>query len=356
MKTFHCDHCNQQVFFENVVCERCGYMLGFLVDLGEISAFEPDGNGFWRSLDANTGGRSYTQCHNYAVERVCNRMIPLDDADPLCQSCQLTTVIPSMHSDRNRTLWYRLESAKRRLLYALWGLGLPVVSHQVDPETGLSFEFKETTNSEPEIHTGHSDGVITVNIAEADDAYRAKVRAQMKEPYRTLLGHFRHEIGHYYFMRLMHDGPQLDRCRELFGDDRQNYGAALQRHYEQGPPPNWEASYISSYASTHPYEDWAETWAHYLHMIATLETADACGLSLAPGHPDEPSMEADTDDEVNLSFNEMIDRWFSLTYVLNNLNRSMGLQDAYPFTLPQPVIDKLRVIHRVIRTNSQLPQ
>ncbi len=355
MKTFHCDHCNQQVFFENVVCERCGHMLGFVVDVDEISAFEPDGNGFWRSLAPHTSGRSYRMCHNYAVEHVCNCMIPLESPESLCQSCQLTTIIPTLHSNRNRELWYRLESAKRRLLYSLRELGLPVVSHQEDPDAGLSFEFKENTDSEPQIHTGHSDGVITLNIAEADDAYREKARTQMKEPYRTLLGHFRHEIGHYYFMRLMHEGPHMDRCRQLFGDERDDYGRAIQRHYEQGPPANWETSYISSYATMHPFEDWAETWAHYLHMVSTLETADACGLNLIPSNPTEPALIAEPEDAENQSFSAMIERWFALTYALNSLNRSMGQNDAYPFALAAPVIEKLRFVHRVIRASSQYP-
>lgn len=350
MKTFHCDHCQQQVFFENVLCERCGHMLGFVEDLGEISAFEPADDGVWRSLDPHAEGRCYKQCQNYALERVCNRMIPLEDPNALCQSCRLTVVIPSLDTEQNREYWYRLEQAKRRLSYTLMELGLPLVSRQDDPEQGLAFEFLANTGDGPAVHTGHCDGVITLNIAEADDAYREKTRAQMHEPYRTLLGHFRHEIGHYYFMRLMHEGPLMDACRALFGDERADYGQALQRHYDQGPPPQWDSHYISAYATMHPFEDWAETWAHYLHMIDTLETATACGLSLSPANAQEPSM--DTTDQATLSFNAMIERWIPLTYVLNSLNRSMGLPDGYPFTLAQPVIDKLRFIHRVIRRSA----
>jgi hypothetical protein len=335
------------VFFENVLCERCGHMLGFVEDLGEISAFEPDDGGFWRSLDPNAGGHSYKQCQNYALERVCNRMIPLTEPDNLCQSCRLTTVIPTLHSEQSRESWYRLEQAKRRLRYTLVELGLPLVSRQDDPERGLAFEFRASTSETPTVHTGHCDGVITLNIAEADDAYREKIRSQMHEPYRTLLGHFRHEIGHYYFMRLMREGPMMDACRALFGDERADYAQALQRHYEQGPPAPWESHYISAYATMHPFEDWAETWAHYLHMFDTLETATACGLSLNPPHAQEPSMEAA--DPASLGFDAMIKRWIPLTYVLNSLNRSMGLPDGYPFTLAPPVIDKLRFIHRVIR-------
>ncbi len=347
MKTFHCDACGQQVFFENVRCEACGHLLGYVPGLVEVVAFEPDPQGFWRSLH-DGGAGSYKQCHNYAVENVCNWMLPAEDPGSLCSSCRLTQVIPGLEQEESRQRWFQVERAKRRLYYTLALLGLPLASRQDDPLQGLAFEFREQREGGPAVHTGHSDGVITLNLAEADDAYREKVRTELGEPYRTLLGHFRHESGHYYFMRLMREGPLLDACRELFGDDREDYGEALQRHYQSGPPAQWEQAYVSAYATMHPYEDWAESWAHYLHMVDTLETAQSCGLSLAPAHPDQPSLSADGDEVANAGFNDLIGRWFPLTYVLNSLNRSLGLQDGYPFTLATPVIDKLRFIHRVI--------
>ena len=357
LKTFHCTHCNQQVFFENVHCESCDSTLGYLEDGDDISAFAPDDDGAWRALPADSSGRRYKSCHNYAVERVCNRMIPWEDPQALCQSCRLTTIIPSLESEQNRTYWYRLERAKRRMLYTLAQLDLPIVSRHDDPECGLTFEFLEYVSGGPPVHTGHNDGLITINIAEADHAHRANARVQMEESYRTLLGHFRHEIGHYYFMRLMEneESPLLAQCRALFGDDRIDYAAAMQRHYENGPPADWQASFISSYATMHPYEDWAETWAHYMHMVDTLETAAACGMALSPEHPEEPSMLAEPLDAEASRFRDMIERWFPLTYALNSLNRSMGTRDSYPFTLNQPVQDKLRFVHHVIRTKGAGP-
>ncbi len=363
LKTFHCTHCGQQVFYENVLCERCGSTLGFIEDAGhdaaggidDLSAFQPAGDGTWQRLPADSAGRRYKQCHNYAVEQVCNRMIPADDPQALCPSCRLTTVIPSLALPQNRHYWYKLERAKRRMLYTLRQLDLPVVSRHDDPARGLAFEFLETLDGGPIVHTGHCDGLITINVAEADDAHRASTRVQMEERYRTLLGHFRHEIGHYYFMRLMEDGPLIDECRALFGDDRIDYQAALQRHYDDGPPEDWQASCISAYATMHPYEDWAETWAHYMHMVDTLETAAACGMALTPDDPAEPAMPAGPLDPDTRSFRDMIARWFPLTYALNSLNRSMGTRDSYPFTLNQPVLDKLRFVHRAIRTRGQGP-
>lgn len=357
LKNFHCDNCNHHVFYENVRCERCSHVLGFVEDSGQINAFVPDGVDTWRSLAPDMEDRRYRQCHNYAVHKVCNRMIPCEDPQTLCQSCRLTTIIPSLASDRNRKYWYRLERAKRRMLYTLEQLDLPVVPRHEDPERGLAFEFLEYVSGGTPVHTGHNDGLITINIAEADDAHRASTRVQMDERYRTLLGHFRHEIGHYYFMRLVENGPMIDACRALFGDDRLDYGAALQRHYDSGPPDNWHASYVSAYATMHPYEDWAESWAHYMHMVDTLETAAACGMALEPENPIEPSMSAeplDADADAP-SFREMIERWLPLTYALNRLNRSMGTRDSYPFTLTPPVLRKLRFVHRVIRTGGLGP-
>jgi hypothetical protein len=328
-------------------------VLGYHEDTGEISAFEQDGDGAWRCVGDHASDRRYRQCHNYAVERVCNRMIAFDDPQPLCRSCRLTTVIPSLASEQNRRYWYKLERAKRRLLYTLDMLGLPVVSRHDDPGTGLAFEFLEYFSGGPPVHTGHSDGLITINIAEADDAHRASTRVRMEERYRTLLGHFRHEIGHYYFMRLMEDSPMLSQCRELFGDDELDYGEALQRHYDNGPPDDWQTSHVSAYATMHAYEDWAETWAHYMHMVDTLETAAACGMSLMPEHPEEPAMPAEPLDPETQTFRDMIARWFPLTYALNSLNRSMGTRDSYPFTLTPPVVRKLRFIHHVIRTQGR---
>ena len=198
--------------------------------------------------------------------------------------------------------------------------------------------------------TGHNDGVITVNIAEADDSVREKRRHQMHEGYRTLLGHFRHEVGHYYWDRLIRDGEWIDGFRELFGDEREDYNEALQRHYQQGAPADWQERFVSAYASSHSWEDWAETWAHYLHMTDALETAIDCGLSLRPKRTDEPSLKAAATAagrKAN-SFDRIIEAWFPLTYMLNNLNRGMGLQDAYPFVLSDPVIQKLAFVHEVV--------
>ena len=355
MQVFHCDHCQQLIFFENTQCVNCHHPLAYLPDLGVVGSLDPAGEHLWRSPLPQTQGRHYRLCENYTQENVCNWALPAADPAPLCQACRLTRVIPDLSQPGNKEAWYKLEVAKRRLLYSLLQLGCPVTNKTDDPEHGLAYEFltaPETPGAAP-VLTGHAHGVITVNVAEADDAERERRRRQLHEPYRTLLGHFRHEVGHYYWDRLVQDRLRLAPFRAVFGDERADYRQALQAYYHQGPPADWQQRCVSAYASAHPWEDWAETWAHYLHMTDTLETAAACGLSLRPRRADEPALQAaSVPSGGSGSFDQLIDNWFPLTYVLNNLNRGLGLPDGYPFVLSTPAIDKLRFVHETIRAAS----
>ena len=351
MRVFHCDHCGQLVFFENTACVHCEHALAYLPDLGEVGSLEPAGAGAWRSPLPEAAGRTYRLCENYEKESVCNWAVYADDPHPLCHSCRLTRTIPDLGQPGAREAWYKLEVAKRRLVYSLLRLGCPVQNKSDDPEHGLAFEFlaDPVERDAAPVLTGHADGVITLNIAEADDAERERRRLQLHEPYRTVLGHFRHEVGHYYWDRLIRESARLESFRALFGDERADYAKALQDHYDAGPPQDWQQRFVTSYASAHPWEDWAETWAHYLHMTDTLETAAACGLSIRPRRSDEPTLRAVPDPSGDArSFDRLVESWFPLTYVLNNLNRGMGLPDAYPFVLPAPAIEKLRFVHETI--------
>jgi hypothetical protein len=349
MKTYHCNRCQQLVFFENVRCERCEALLGYLPEVGEISAFEAAGDGLWRSLHPGANGGLYRQCHNYAVENVCNWMVPAEAPDTLCRACQFTGAIPNLEVPGNRLYWYRLETAKRRLLYTLTALGLPLASRRENPETGLQFDFRETTGDGDAVITGHDRGLITLNVAEADDAAREQARTALHEPYRTLLGHFRHETGHYFFDRLIAGTRWEAPFRQRFGDERADYGAARERHYANGPPADWSAAYVSAYASMHPWEDWAETFAHYLHMVDTLETARSFGLALRPpavegaSLPNVSARRLDFDD-----VDDLVTAWVPLTIALNSLNRGMGLPDLYPFVLSPEAVRKLQLVHDIV--------
>ena len=294
MKIFHCDHCGHLLFFESTSCVSCGHRVAYLPDLQVVTSLEPDGADILRSVrpEAREGG--YRLCANLAIEGTCNWAVPVDDDRPLCASCRITRVIPNLGNPGSAAAWSRLEGAKRRLLFTLMELGLPLPSRTDDPEHGLAFEFlADPEPGGPPLLTGHADGVITINIAEADDSERERRRAAMGEPYRTLLGHMRHESGHYYWDRCIRGtASELDAFRSIFGDERADYNAALASYYQNGAQAGWQDQFVSAYATAHPWEDWAETWAHYLHMVDTLETAAACGLSLKPRRADEPTLAA----------------------------------------------------------------
>jgi hypothetical protein len=360
MKTFHCTHCQNLVFFENVRCLNCGRSLAFLPDRGVMAALTQSSDGLWRSGLQDGASPGYRLCSNYDRVSVCNWVVPAADAGDFCLSCRLNQVIPDLSAERNTVAWFRLEVAKRRMLYSLLGLGLPVIPKREDRTRGLAFEFLEdySDGDARRVFTGHDNGLITLNIAEADDVHREKERTLQKEPYRTLLGHFRHEIGHYFWDRLIAGGPLLEAFRSAFGDERADYQQALRRHYRNGPPPRWERRFISAYATMHPWEDWAESWAHYLHMVDALETAGAAGLALRPERSDEPRMQPPEDPlrPGYRDFDSMIESWLSLTYVLNNLSRGLGLPDSYPFVLSVPAIDKLRFIHGIIDRQASTPR
>jgi hypothetical protein len=353
MKTFHCTHCRNLVFFENTRCLNCGRLLAYLPDRGVMAALNVGTDGYWHVEGRAAIRQPYRLCANYVGQNSCNWAIPIDDSDSLCQSCRLTRVIPDL-TPVGKEAWVRLEAAKRRLLQSLLSLELPVTKKDAHNPGGVIFEFLKDSiqpnGDRKRVLTGHDNGLITINIAEADDVERERQRQQQQEPYRTLLGHFRHEIGHYYWDLLIRDNERLLAFRELFGDERADYAQALKRHYQQGAPTDWEQSFISSYATSHPWEDWAETWAHFLHMTDALETAGAAGLSLKPLRVDEPVIPAlpVSTTLLDAGFDNMIERWLPLTYVMNNLSRGLGLADNYPFVLSAPVIRKLRFIYDTI--------
>ena len=359
MRMFHCDHCGQRVVFENVECVVCKNALAYLPDLAEVGSLEKVDDERWKAGPADANGRFYRLCRNYSEHRVCNWAVPVEDPNPYCQSCRLTRVIPALDVPGNREVWYAIEVAKRRLIYSLMALGLPLTSKTDDPQRGLIFEFlaDPPDPSAPRVMTGHADGVITLNIAEASPAELEKRRVSMHETYRTLLGHFRHEIGHYYWDRLIRDSAWITRFRELFGDEREDYDEALQRHHKSGPPADWQTRFISAYASTHPWEDWAETWAHFLHITDTLETATECGLALLPNEHQKQTVRPrfSLRKPGLVPFDRMMADWFAVAYLLNNLDRGLGQKDSYPFVLSDPVIEKLRLIHEVCTGKDEQP-
>jgi hypothetical protein len=289
-------------------------------------------------------------------------MVPADDSSNFCEACRLNEIIPNLSQPKHKQYWYKLERAKRHMLYSLTQLGLPILSKLEDPTRGVAFLFladreaaSEFTQPIPEqtpIPTGHAGGRITINLAEADDIARTRAREQMQERYRTVLGHFRHEIGHYYWELLIQNSDSLDSFRECFGDERSDYQQALADYYQSGPPDSWEKMFISAYAASHPWEDWAESWAHYLLMFDALETASQFGFSVEDHKlqaPAEPLfMNAGQQCARLQDFDLMFEQWTRLSIAINAMNRSMGMRDAYPFAPSMVVRNKLRFIHKLI--------
>ncbi|MEB3767832.1 zinc-binding metallopeptidase family protein [Acinetobacter sp. MD2] len=347
MKIFYCQNCQHRVFFQNTVCENCSSVLGFQLNRNTMGTFAKIDALTWRSLDLEDQSLYYKPCHNYHTYQACNWVIPAQQSNPYCESCQLTHTIPDLSEPQHLNYWRHIETAKRRFLYLTKQLDIfPRPKQNPEDHLGLQFNFLMPYPDQP-VLTGHAGGVITLNASEADVVIRVKTRMHMEENYRTLLGHFRHESGHYYFDLMQHYCPDwLDEFRHYFGDERTDYGEALAVYYENGPQKNWTDFYVSRYACAHPWEDWAETWAHYLHMADTLDTAYHSGLSLEGKLPTDPQIYFTEAPLLARDFELVINNWFALTYILNALNRSMGLDDAYPFVLSNPVLDKLRFIHR----------
>ena len=324
--------------------------LGYLPKATIITALELGADGVLTPfVDRH---RTVAYCRNNQ-HHACNWLVDMG-ADPLCRACKLNHTIPKLSVPANMQRWLRIEVAKHRLVYSLMRLGLPVESKIEEPDRGVAFKFLAPvprSRMQAQIITGHCRGDITLNIIEADDAKRAAIRAKMKEPYRTLLGHLRHEIAHHYFERLVKDTDNYQLFLSVFGDETPDYGEALKRHYADGAPVNWRDTYISTYASAHPHEDWAETFAHYLHMIDTLETAYAFGLCVRPrtGRDDNLAVAISFDPYNQVDFTPIIDGWLPLTFAVNSTNRSMGIDDLYPFVVAPAVIEKLKLVHQIVR-------
>ncbi len=341
MKLFTCPSCGQRLYFENVQCLACGSAVLYLPDRAEFVLSESE---------------NVFQCVN-ATECDCNWTGRPNQ--PFCAACALNKTIPDLSIAGNRQRWARVERAKKRAIYSLMAFGLPVEpKNDAEDLVGLAFDFlADPLGGGPggeHILTGHDSGLVTLNVAEAEPAERERMRAEMGETYRTLLGHFRHELGHYYWERLIRDDPiWLNAFRSLFGDETSNYEQALRAHYAAGAPADWQARHISAYAASHPWEDWAETWAHYLHITDTLEMVQSLNMRLGQLETVDHQTPIRTDKDAGggpaaAEFDTILERWLVLSEASNSINRCMGLPDLYPFVISPPVADKLRFVHELL--------
>ncbi len=356
MRLFSCDACSNPVHFDNSTCVACRSALGFVPETGDMTALRPNGT-HWH---APALGRDVALCANAALGG-CNWLVPAERAGDLCPACRHNRTIPDLSIEANVVAFRRIVAAERHLFRSLRRWNLPTPTKAEDPAAGLAFDFLDDTidpdGSVRPVLTGHDDGVVTLAIAEADDVRRETRRAALHEPYRTLLGHFRHEIGQYWWDRLVRDGGRLEDFRALFGDERDDYAEALRRNYEEGPPADWSTRFVSTYAACHPWEDFAETWAHHMHMVDALETARAFGLALDPDDPAASNlalaMTFSPYDERD--FGPIAEAWPPLTVAVNAINRSLGQPDLYPFVQSETILAKLAFVHDLIMERAVQP-
>ena len=364
-RAFEC-RCGKPIFFRNDTCLACGTPLGYDPDRVLLRPLEAAGDGTWRARAVAGADRSvplttYRRCGNFSNAASCNWLIDGRESPSvaLCRGCRLVRTTPDPSIAEAADLWARTETAKQAVVAQLISLGLPVKSKvSEDPERGVMFDLLRALEGGPRIVTGHRQGLITLDVAEADDAHRERVRKDMQEPYRTLIGHVRHELGHYYWERLVRGTDWEQPCRALFGDERADYAMALQTYHAQGGPADWRDAFVSEYATAHPNEDWAETWAHYLHMTDAFGTARSFGLrpcGLLDFDPFEEDVLTEGGGELAHSgreFLSMVNQWTELTVALNQVTRSMGEPDFYPFVLSRPAIRKLHFVHRVVEASA----
>jgi hypothetical protein len=337
---FRCPRCGDVTVLEALDCRACGLAVG--VHPPSLTMVEAARDGV--AVD----GRTWSPCSNRDWR--CNWLVADDAGSGQCSSCRLTRQRPDASDTIALEKLADAGDVKRRLLVQLAELGLPV-----DPfyerAGGLAFDLLSSYSGQGRVTIGHANGVVTIDLVETLDDYREALRIRLGEPYRTMLGHFRHEVGHYYQWVLVEQTDWIEECRELFGDERASYADALDRHYQFGAPEGWEASYISEYATMHPWEDFAESFAHYLHITDTLGTAAAGGLVL---HADRVNSLVAADVVPRASYDgaptsEMLTDWHWLSLLFNRVNHAMGRSDLYPFTLTAPVERKLDFVHRVVQ-------
>ncbi|CAB5687964.1 Uncharacterized protein conserved in bacteria (DUF2248) [Delftia tsuruhatensis] len=361
MRVFNCDACGHPVFFDSVQCVHCGAFLAFLPQHLQVACLRPaphpHADTLWETLPsparaAAAPARLYKMCSHRGPIGQCNFALPADDPHALCESCRQTRWLPDLSDPSNALRWTRIESAKRQLFYTLARLGLA----PRPGEEGPRFELLADLPGQTPVMTGHANGTITLNVVEADDAERARRRQALHEPYRTLLGHLRHESGHFFWERLVVGTGRIDEFRTLFGDERQDYAQALQDYYARDPMDNqWRDSFVSAYATAHPWEDWAESWAHYLHMVDLLETAASYGTCIAvpAGSATPPALRVqDPFADPAPDFDTMLDQWVPLTLLTNSLSRSLGQEDAYPFALSAGARRKLEFIYLSVQAGA----
>ncbi len=356
MRAFRCPNCERLLHFEARVCPACSATIGYDPAI-DAFRFLADQATVWRNRGGEVG--NVVVCGNNDDFQICNWLVDPNETSGLCVACRHNRTIPDLSQPGVAGRWAKIEEAKRRLFHTLLKLRLPLetVKQASLGRQGLAFDFlydhAVEVNGVPTVITGHDGGVITLNLVEADDAERERIRNAMGEPYRTLLGHFRHEIGHYFWAILVAEKvEELERFRAVFGDETVDYAGSLQGHYAEGGSKIWTDDFVSFYATSHPWEDFAETFAHFLHIVDVLATASDFGMSLSSIVEWNDVAPADTLDPYDASAADLAEMMGPLAFCMNAMNRAMGQPDLYPFRLSDPIIRKLDYIASLVRNSA----
>lgn len=333
-----CPSCRQFVYLNALRCPKCDAELGYHLLTRQFYSL--------RRGQTVIDGQTWHTCSNRGWD--CNWLVWEGAPAGRCFSCRLTRARPDNDDTVALGKLATTEEAKRRLILQLGDLGLPLVPWDVEPG-GLGFDLLSSISLGRRVSIGHANGIITIDLAETLDDRREALRVQFGEPYRTMLGHLRHEVGHYFQNVLLTDDSMWAECRDLFGDERASYQDAITRHYTFGAPEGWQESFISEYATMHPWEDFAETFAHYLHITGTLQTAASIGI-----HLDSTVTSLRDTDVIPLDsyrdqpIAQLLNDWEWLSQAFNRINRAMGFGDLYPFVIAPPVRRKLAFMHEII--------
>ena len=341
MRRFPCDRCGQAVHFAAQQCPTCDGALGYDSETRSIRTLLPTAEP--AMFTAWGSSRPLWRCLNTAWG--CNWTLPAHTGATWCRSCALTRGRPDDERPAALDAWARAEAAKRRLVHQLDDLGLPVVARSDAIPGGLAFDFVALPGTGG--ITGHRDGVVTLDLAEVDDRYRDDLRRQLGERFRSVIGHLRHEIGHYYWTTLVQQPGREPAVRRTFGDERVDYGDALAGHYAGAT--SWDVRrFVSPYAASHPLEDWAETFAHYLHIL------DATGTAVAHGLLPDPAG-AIAGPTATLDFSAVLAAWRSLHVALDAISEAVGSPAVFPVDPLDTVTAKLVVVHELVQLGVAAP-
>ena len=334
MRRFTCESCAEEVAFDALRCASCSSPLGYVPAQQAVKVLHPAAGAVSFSISGDDA--EFWRCPNSA--RGCNWVLPAGTGDIWCRSCGLTPGRPDETNPDALAAWSTAEAVKRRLVHQLDHLALPIDPRSDATPDGLAFDLVYVPGQFGP--AGKVDEAVTLDLADADVQDVGAPPRRVHAPFRTLIGNLRHKVGHHYWHRLVGQSDHVTPFRRLFGDERADYPAAIEPH-QAAVAHHWDASrFVTGRAESHPFEDWAETFAHYLHILDATDTAEAYRL------PDgQCEMGRPQSSPGGGTFAEILRLWRPTAPAVNALAASLGLPAVYPFQLTGVVLQKFEFVH-----------